>query len=60
MAIPTAFYVCAWIYPIYANVWNKKVLDGHRATDLNVTAATAIVSGEEKGGQERIEMADKA
>jgi FHS family L-fucose permease-like MFS transporter len=36
MAIPTAFYVLAWVYPIYANVWNRDVLDGHRATDLNV------------------------
>ncbi|PSN74602.1 glucose/galactose transporter [Corynespora cassiicola Philippines] len=42
MAIPTAFYVAAWVFPIYANVWNKDVLDGHRATDLNITDANMI------------------
>jgi FHS family L-fucose permease-like MFS transporter len=36
MAIPTAFYVLAWAFPIYANVFNSKMLDGHRETHLNV------------------------
>ncbi len=56
MAIPTAFYVLAWIYPVYANVWNAEVLDGHRATDLNVTAATAIIDHEKGSKVERIEV----
>lgn len=37
MAIPAAFYVLAWAFPIYANVFNAKSLDGHRSTDLNIT-----------------------
>ncbi|KKY19155.1 putative l-fucose permease glucose galactose transporter [Diplodia seriata] len=36
MAIPTAFYVAAWIFPVYVNVFNRESLDAHRATDLNV------------------------
>jgi MFS transporter, FHS family, L-fucose permease len=36
MAIPTAFYVCAWVFPVYANFFNAKMLDGHRESDLNV------------------------
>ncbi|KAL1980840.1 hypothetical protein VTN96DRAFT_3494 [Rasamsonia emersonii] len=38
MAIPTSFYVLAWVFPIYANLVSKKILDGHRKTDLNITA----------------------
>jgi FHS family L-fucose permease-like MFS transporter len=48
MAIPTAFYVCAWIFPIYANTVNAKNLDGHRATDLNVSPAQNAVKGVEE------------
>ncbi|KAL1647452.1 hypothetical protein SLS58_002782 [Diplodia intermedia] len=36
MAIPTAFYVAAWIFPVYVNLFNRESLDAHRATDLNV------------------------
>ncbi|EOD42842.1 putative l-fucose permease glucose galactose transporter protein [Neofusicoccum parvum UCRNP2] len=36
MAIPTAFYVAAWIFPVYINFFNKESLDAHRETDLNV------------------------
>lgn len=39
MAIPTAFYVCAWVFPLYANFVNAKSLDEHRITDLNVNEA---------------------
>jgi FHS family L-fucose permease-like MFS transporter len=49
MAIPTAFYVCAWIYPIYANTINAKNLDGHRDTDLNVSSVDNAVKGVEEG-----------
>lgn len=64
MAVPTAFYVLAWVFPIYANVWNREVLDGHRATDLNVSEAHKVVvedAGEkgEKGVQaERVEVSE--
>jgi FHS family L-fucose permease-like MFS transporter len=36
MALPTAFYVLAWAFPVYANFFNAEVLDGHRETTLNV------------------------
>jgi FHS family L-fucose permease-like MFS transporter len=39
MAIPTAFYVCAWVFPLYANFINAKSLDEHRQSDLNVDTA---------------------
>jgi FHS family L-fucose permease-like MFS transporter len=48
MAIPTAFFVLSWIYPLYANFVNAKSLDGHRATDLNVDDAHAKRVGEVK------------
>ncbi|KAF2641164.1 glucose/galactose transporter [Massarina eburnea CBS 473.64] len=51
MAIPTAFYVAAWVFPIYANVWNKNVLDGHRETNLNVDASNTVVGDSEKAGR---------
>lgn len=42
MAIPTAFYVLSWVFPVYANVWNRDVLDGHRNTDLNIDEVHTI------------------
>lgn len=56
IAIPTAFYVLAWVFPAYVNVWNKQVLDGHRATDLNVDAARTVhvESQDEKAMSERV------
>lgn len=44
MAVPTAFYVLAWVFPIYANVWNRDVLDGHRETDLNVSVEHKVIA----------------
>jgi FHS family L-fucose permease-like MFS transporter len=49
MAVPTGFYVLGWIYPVYANVWNRHVLDGHRETDLNVTGAHTVAKGDGDG-----------
>jgi FHS family L-fucose permease-like MFS transporter len=46
MAIPTAFFVLSWIYPLYANFLNAKSLDGHRATALNVDRSQ--VTGDRK------------
>ncbi|KAF2498117.1 glucose/galactose transporter [Lophium mytilinum] len=59
MAIPTAFYVLAWVFPVYANFWNSKSLDGHRATDLNIMAPGLGKEGElEKVGEERQERVE--
>lgn len=64
MAIPTSFYVLAWVFPIYANLVSKKILDGHRRTDLNITQThTAHAKGmqledkpqESKGTAENVE-----
>ncbi|KAF2203496.1 glucose/galactose transporter [Delitschia confertaspora ATCC 74209] len=63
MAIPTAFYVLAWVFPVYANVWNRKVLDGHRETNLNVDEGRRVEGVGEKGDgeveSERVEMGEK-
>lgn len=58
MAIPTAFYVLAWVFPIYANVWKGAILDGHRETDLNVSAENTVhAAGHEKNVRtERVEV----
>jgi FHS family L-fucose permease-like MFS transporter len=66
MAVPTAFYVLGWAFPIYANVWNREVLDGHRETDLNVSDAHTVARGDGGGGQlgekgvqtERVEVSE--
>ncbi|CAK4031987.1 glucose galactose transporter [Lecanosticta acicola] len=71
MAIPTAFYVLAWIFPIYINLFKRDSLDEHRTTTLNIDQAHAVnvkemelerntsVSAEEhgKGASEKIERA---
>lgn len=36
MAIPTAFFVLSWVFPVYANFFSYEMLDGHRASDLNI------------------------
>ncbi|KAL2811613.1 glucose/galactose transporter [Aspergillus granulosus] len=43
MAIPTTFYVLAWAFPVYANTVSRKLLDGHRQTDLNVDGQSVRV-----------------
>jgi FHS family L-fucose permease-like MFS transporter len=47
MALPTAFYVLAWVFPVYANLFNSEVLDGHRDTPLNVDESYIGKKGEE-------------
>jgi FHS family L-fucose permease-like MFS transporter len=42
MAIPTAFFVLAWVFPVYANFVSKDLLDGHRKSDLNVSSSRVI------------------
>lgn len=36
MVIPLTGYVLAWIYPLYINVWNKELMDSHRATTVGL------------------------
>lgn len=36
MLIPMAGYVCAWVYPLYVNIFNKETMDIRRATDLGI------------------------
>lgn len=40
MAIPTAFYVAAWIFPVYVNFFNRESLDAHRESEVNVEKST--------------------
>ena len=42
MAIPTAFYVLAWVFPIYVNIFKKDTMDEHRATALNIDESHAV------------------
>ncbi|KAK5138445.1 hypothetical protein LTR08_000031 [Meristemomyces frigidus] len=42
MAIPTAFYVLAWAFPIYVNVFQKDSMDEHRNTELNIDHAHTV------------------
>jgi fucose permease len=39
MLIPMAGLICAWIYPIYANLFNKATMDSHRKTEVGILAA---------------------
>ncbi|KAI1076007.1 glucose galactose transporter [Whalleya microplaca] len=36
MVIPMMGYVLAWIYPLYVNIWNRAVMDIHRATNIGI------------------------
>jgi FHS family L-fucose permease-like MFS transporter len=61
MAIPTTFFLLAWVFPLYANFWNAEVLDGHRESDLNVDEQHTVrrevegLGSVEKGGVEVVE-----
>ena len=72
MAIPTAFYVLAWVFPVYINTFKKGIMDDHRNTELNIdqartvnvkeielerNASEAVVHDTSKGGHETIEKA---
>jgi FHS family L-fucose permease-like MFS transporter len=57
MAIPTAFFVAGWAFPIYANFFNAEVLDGHRETRLNIDEAHVVrTEKRDEGGVERVEV----
>ncbi|KAK1766518.1 putative l-fucose permease [Phialemonium atrogriseum] len=36
MAIPMMGYILAWVYPLYVNVFNREVMDTHRATKVGI------------------------
>ncbi|KHJ35437.1 putative l-fucose permease glucose galactose transporter [Erysiphe necator] len=36
MIVPTIGFIVAWIYPLYANIWNRKVIDIRRETRLGI------------------------
>ncbi|KAH6971079.1 glucose galactose transporter [Ilyonectria sp. MPI-CAGE-AT-0026] len=36
MVIPLTGYILAFVYPIYINVWNKDLMDSHRATEVGI------------------------
>jgi len=38
MLIPMAGFICAWIYPIYVNVFNKETMDIRRTTDVGIVS----------------------
>ncbi len=38
MAIPMMGYVLAFVYPVYVNIFQRDLMDSHRATDVGVVA----------------------
>ena len=36
MLIPIMGFVCAWVYPVYVNIWNKETMDIRRTTDVGI------------------------
>ena len=36
MLIPMAGFICAWVYPVYVNVFNKELMDTHRETKVGI------------------------
>lgn len=41
----------AWVFPLYANIWNRDVLDEHRETDLNVRDEHTVNAGGIEAGK---------
>lgn len=64
MAIPTSFYVLAWVFPIYVNVFKRDTMDDHRNTDLNVDQAHTInvkeIELERNASTDHGDMADES
>ncbi|KAK8200317.1 glucose/galactose transporter [Phyllosticta capitalensis] len=56
MAVPTAFYVGALIFPIYVNFFNAENADSHRETDVNIHK---VDEDGEKGSVKEIELDGK-
>ncbi|GFG00143.1 hypothetical protein IFM53868_10635 [Aspergillus udagawae] len=55
VAIPTAFYVLAWGFPVYANTASRRLLDGHRATELNVSVNPTAMEKKMQLEMERVD-----
>lgn len=36
MLIPMAGFICAWVYPLYVNIWNKQIMDVRRETKVGI------------------------
>jgi FHS family L-fucose permease-like MFS transporter len=36
MLIPMAGYICAWVYPLYVNLFNRETMDVHRETEVGI------------------------
>jgi FHS family L-fucose permease-like MFS transporter len=41
MLIPMGGFICAWIYPIYVNLFKRELMDGHRTTDVGIAPPLA-------------------
>lgn len=38
MLIPMAGFICAWVYPLYVNFFNKEIMDIRRTTDVGIVS----------------------
>ncbi|KAF8860648.1 MFS general substrate transporter [Acephala macrosclerotiorum] len=36
MLIPMAGFICAWVYPVYVNFFNRETMDVHRETEVGL------------------------
>jgi FHS family L-fucose permease-like MFS transporter len=36
MLIPMAGHICAWVYPLYVNLFNRETMDVHRETEVGI------------------------
>jgi len=36
MLIPMMGFICAWVYPIYVNIFNREVMDVRRETNVGI------------------------
>ncbi|KAH6892557.1 glucose galactose transporter [Thelonectria olida] len=36
MVIPLVGYILAFVYPVWLNVWNRELMDSHRATEVGI------------------------
>jgi FHS family L-fucose permease-like MFS transporter len=39
MLIPMAGFICAWIYPLYVNLFNKETMNSHRKSEVGILPA---------------------
>jgi FHS family L-fucose permease-like MFS transporter len=55
LLVPALGYVVAWTFPVYVNFGNRRVMDSHRETLVNVERPAGKDLELEKGEEQRVE-----